>query len=81
MENCGDIDQIALGFRLLFSSFFVAPLVSRPFVRPFVPPFVRESVNICVNSNFGPNVHVHFPRTIKATVVILGVRLHLWVAN
>ena len=38
-------------------------------------PFVRQSVNICVNLNFDPNVQ--FPRTIEATMMILGISLHL----
>ena len=29
--------------------------------------FVGQSINICVNSNFDPNVQVHFPRTITKT--------------
>ena len=38
---------------------------------------VRQSINICVNRNFDPNVQVHFPRAIKATVMILGISLHI----
>ena len=48
-----------------------------PVVRLFVHVFVSQSVNICVNPYFDPNVQVHFPRTIKVTVMILGISLHL----
>ena len=37
---------------------------------------VRQSVNICINPNFDPNVQVHFPRTIEATVMRLCISLH-----
>ena len=40
-------------------------------------PFVGQSINICVYPNLDSNVQVHFPRTIKATVMILGISLHL----
>ena len=39
--------------------------------------FVHQSVNVCVNPNFDPDIQGHFPRTIKATVMILGIILHL----
>ena len=42
---------------------------------------VRQSVNICVNPIFNLNVRVHFPRTIKATMMILGINLHLGIAT
>ena len=43
---------------------------------PVFHSFVHQSVNICVNPYFDPNVQVHFPRTIKASVMILGISLH-----
>ena len=39
--------------------------------------FVSQSVNIFVDSNFGPN----FPRTIKATVMILAISMHLGITT
>ena len=42
--------------------------------------FVHQCVNICVNPNFNPNIHVYFPRTFKATVMILGISLLLGMA-
>ena len=49
----------------------------RSFVRSSVRPFVLQSVNIWVNANFDLNVQVYHPRTIKATVMILGISLHI----
>ena len=46
-------------------------------IHPSLCPFVHQSINFCVNSNFDPNVQVYFPRTIKATVMMLGISLHL----
>ena len=52
---------------------FVAPGFSMLRYRDLVfCLFSRQSINICVNSYFDPNVEVNFPRTIKATVMILG---------
>ena len=39
--------------------------------------FVCQSINIFDNPNLDPNVQVYFLRTIKATVMILGLSLHL----
>ena len=58
---------------------FVAPALAwhdigiRLFVHSSIRPFVLQSVNICVNPNFDPNVQFHFPRTINASVMILGI--------
>ena len=43
----------------------------------FVWSFVCQSINICVNPTLNPNVKVQFPKIIKATVMILGISLHL----
>ena len=69
---------------LISSRVFVAPAFSMAPNRDPVfclylssCPFVLQSVNIYVNLNFDPYVQLHFPRTIKATVKILVISLHL----
>ena len=46
-------------------------------VCPSIHMFTHQSFNICVNPSFNPNFQVHFPRTLKATVMKLGISLHL----
>ena len=61
---------------------FVAPAFSM--VRYVDPVFgmsacssICSSVYICIIPNFDHNVQVNFLRTIKATVMILGINFHL----
>ena len=48
-----------------------------PSIHRSVHPSVGQSVSTCINPNFDPNVQDDFPRTIKATVIIIGISLHL----
>ena len=57
---------------------FVAPAFS---MEQYRDPTLRPFVNICIHPNFDPNIQVHLPRTIKATVMILGMSLHLGMTN
>ena len=41
-----------------------------------VYPFVCQSISICVNPNLDSTVQVHFPRTVKTKMMILGISLH-----
>ena len=43
-------------------------------IHKFPQPIFYGSQTFCVNPNFDPDVH--FPRTIKAIVMILGIGLH-----
>ena len=42
---------------------------------------VCSSVNICVKPSFDPYVQDHFLRTIKASVMMLGISLHLGITT
>ena len=47
--------------------------IIRPFIHESIHPFDHQSVNICINPNFDPNIQVYFPRALKAPVMILGI--------
>ena len=57
---------------------FVATAFS---MEQYKDPTSHPFVNICIHPNFDPNIQVHLPRTIKATVMILGMSLHLGMTN
>ena len=67
--------QAGLGLNFLAYAIFVGLLLARPFLHPYL--FISQCVNICVNPNLDLNVQVHFPRTVKATVMIVGISLLL----
>ena len=60
---------------------FVQPVFSMAGYRDqvfclFICLFVPQSLNFCVIPNLDLNDLVHFPRTIKAKVMMLGIHLH-----
>ena len=67
------------GYRKLanIKTFLSRLLLAWRYRDPIFRPLVRQSVKICVNPNFDPNVQDHIPRTITATVMLHGISLHL----
>ena len=47
-------------------------------VCPSIPPSIGQ--HLC-QPNFHPNVQVHFPRPIKAKMMILGISLHVGITT